>query len=103
MNSQIELAVALVLAAIRIPSEERIGGIDSRRREELDGVPAVERIHLFAVAPYRRSRAHDFRPDCLVRASVSAELLNHRLIESNHGAKGTGNQVELVLDDQSWR
>lgn len=76
--------------------EEAVAGVGTGRREQLD-VLVVERAYLFGRAADRGRGGDDLRRTA-VRAG--AQLQDGRLVEADRGAERSGEQMQLVLDDQ---
>ena len=68
-------------------------------RWELRGLPVEQRCHLFGCAPNCCCGADDFR----AHSTLREHTVDRSLIEARDGAKRTGNQMQLVLQDQIGR
>src|SRR5690606_13065410 len=86
-----------------VPSEERVLGTESGGRKEAGVSARIEMQNLLSVSPNGRGRADDFRGNGWLAAPVCAEHLDQRLVKADHRTERTGNQVELVLDDEPRR
>src|SRR5712692_2134498 len=60
-------------------------------------------VDLLCRFPHRRGRGDNLRLDCSTFKLPAAKFVYCSLIESNHGAQWTANEVELVLNDQIRR
>ena len=66
-------------------------------------LPIEQRPDLLARAADGRGRSDDLRPDALSTDHARGKLIDGGLVETGNGAERSGNEMQLVLDDQIGR
>ena len=100
-NADVQAGVAL-LCRVRF-GEERIATVRTRWREDVD-VPMVEQRPNLAFRPaHSGGRSHDLWTDLLAVEFNRTEFVQRGLVQTDHRAQRTRDQVQFVLDHQVRR
>ena len=85
--------------------KERVTGIQARGREleHFISGASVQRMALLFCSTDGCSRGNNFGMDFIRRSSGGTKLMNQRFIMAHHRSQGSGNQMQLILNNQIRR
>ena len=100
VGADAEVSPAGVILVDRdLAREERLSRIDDRRREDGE-VTREDAVHLLLGPANGGCRGDDLGAHPPAADAPRREAVDGSLVEGDHGAEGSGNEVQLVLDDQ---
>src|SRR5579884_583015 len=85
------------------PGKKTVGAIYARWREDAGSSAIKQGLDLVSRPAYRRGRSDDLRPHDSLARSTRRQLINRRLVKSRDRSERTGNEVQLVLNDEVGR